>query len=78
MNSARFALEHKHTIFALLLAVLFLGVFSRFTIKTELFPDTSPPLVNVITPYPGAGAATVPCPFPCWPPLPACAFSAST
>jgi len=59
MNSARFALEHKHTIFALLLAVLFLGVFSRFTIKTELFPDTSPPLVNVITPYPGAGAATV-------------------
>ena len=52
MNSARFALEHKHTIFALLLAVLFLGVFSRFTIKTELFPDTSPPLVQIITPKP--------------------------
>lgn len=59
MNSASFAIRHRYTIFALLLAVFFFGLFARGTIKTELFPDTAPPIVNVMTPYPGASAETV-------------------
>lgn len=59
MNSARFAIKHRYVIFSLLLAVLFFGLAARFTIKTELFPDTTPPLVNIMTPYPGAEAQTV-------------------
>jgi len=59
MNIAEFSIKHKYTIMALIIAVLFFGIFSGKTLKTELMPDTNPPVVNVITAYPGVAAKDV-------------------
>jgi CzcA family heavy metal efflux pump len=52
-------LRYRHTTLALLLAVLVLGVQARFLLPVQLFPDTDPPTVTVITEYPGMAAADV-------------------
>jgi len=59
MTWPEFAIKHKYTIFALILAIVFFGFYAKNAMKIELFPDTSPPLVNVITVYPGASAEDV-------------------
>ncbi|HKJ76041.1 MAG TPA: efflux RND transporter permease subunit [Gammaproteobacteria bacterium] len=56
MSWPRFSLRYRYTIFALLIGVVVLGVTARFGIPIQLFPDTDPPVVTVITPYPGAAA----------------------
>lgn len=59
MNIAEFSIKHKYTIFALVIAIILFGVYSAKTLKVELMPDTNPPLVNVITAYPGVSAKDV-------------------
>lgn len=59
MNWPAFAIKHKYTVFALVLAIVFFGLYAKNVIKLELFPDTSPPMVNVITVYPGVAASDV-------------------
>ncbi len=59
MSWPRFSLRHRYTIFAALIAVVVFGVNARVEMPIELFPDTDPPVVTVITPYPGVAAADV-------------------
>lgn len=59
MNWPAFSIKHKYTVFALVLAVIIFGLYAKGNIKEELFPETAPPLVNVITAYPGTSPADV-------------------
>ncbi len=55
----RLILHHRHAVIALLIGVLVLGFQARFSLPVQLFPDTDPPTVSVITEYPGMAAADV-------------------
>jgi hydrophobe/amphiphile efflux-1 (HAE1) family protein len=55
----RLALRYRHSVFALLIALVVLGVAARFELPVELFPDSDPPVVTVITAYPGVAPADV-------------------
>lgn len=55
----RWVLGHRHAVLAALAAVLILGFDARYQLPIQLFPDTDPPLVTVITPYPGMAAEDV-------------------
>lgn len=59
MSWPAFSIKHKYTVFALVLAVIIFGLYAKGNIKEELFPETAPPLVNVITAYPGTSPADV-------------------
>ena len=59
MNLTKLFLSNRHLVWALLLGVAFAGLRAYRSIPMQLFPDTAPPLVNVITAYPGAGARDV-------------------
>ncbi|AGL00611.1 efflux RND transporter permease subunit [Desulfoscipio gibsoniae] len=59
MRLSEFSLRHRYTVFALILAIIFFGVNAKGSMNVELFPDTAPPLVNVVTSYPGVGAEDV-------------------
>jgi len=59
MSWPRFSLQHRYTVFAVLIAVVILGVDARFNLPVDLFPDTDPPVVTVITHYPGVAATDV-------------------
>lgn len=59
MRWAEWVLRYRHAVIALLLAVLVLGVQARFQLPVQLFPDTDPPSVTVITEYPGMASADV-------------------
>lgn len=59
MNWAKSAIEKRYTVIALSLAVLVFGLMAWMSLPVALFPDTAPPLVNIITPYPGAAAVDV-------------------
>lgn len=59
MTLIRMLLKNRHFIWALLLGVVFAGLRAYRSIPMQLFPDTAPPLVNVITSWPGAGARDV-------------------
>ncbi len=59
MSWPRFSIQHRYTIFAALIAVIILGISARFSLPVRLFPDTDPPVVTVITPYPGVAAVDV-------------------
>ncbi|NIV94906.1 AcrB/AcrD/AcrF family protein, partial [candidate division KSB1 bacterium] len=59
MTLSRFALSNRYTIWALSIAALIFGTLAYFTLPIDLFPETAPPLVNVLTPYPGAAAEDV-------------------
>ncbi|WP_018168399.1 efflux RND transporter permease subunit [Thioalkalivibrio sp. ALMg9] len=52
-------LRYRHTVLALLAAALILGLQARFDLPVQLFPDTDPPTVTVITAYPGMAALDV-------------------
>jgi HAE1 family hydrophobic/amphiphilic exporter-1 len=54
-----FSLRHRYTVFAALIAVVVLGVTARQELPVQLFPDTDPPVVTVITTYPGVAAEDV-------------------
>ena len=59
MTLSHFALEAKHTIWALSIGVLIFGSLAYLGLPIQLFPETAPPLVNVLTSYPGAAALDV-------------------
>ncbi len=59
MRLIRALMGNRHLIWALLFGVVFAGVRAYRSIPMQLFPDTAPPLVNVITGWPGAGARDV-------------------
>lgn len=59
MNLAEFSIKNKYTIFAVIIATLLFGIYAGKTLKMELFPDTSPPLINVVTAYPGVSAKDI-------------------
>ncbi|MFO7592514.1 MAG: efflux RND transporter permease subunit [Pseudomonadota bacterium] len=59
MSWPRFSLRYRYTIFAALIAVVVFGVAARMTLPIQLFPDSDPPVVTVITTYPGVAAVDV-------------------
>lgn len=59
MNWAGFSIEKRYTVIALSLAVLIFGLLAWTQLPIALFPDTAPPLVNIVTAYPGAAALDV-------------------
>lgn len=59
MSWPRFALRYRYTVFALLIAVIVFGVVARLGLPIQLFPDSDPPVVTIITPYPGVAAVDV-------------------
>lgn len=55
----RWVLAHPHAVLAALVAVLLLGLDARLQLPVQLFPDTDPPMVTVMTPYRGMAAERV-------------------
>jgi multidrug efflux pump subunit AcrB len=55
----RWVLGNRHAVWALVLAVGIFGVLAYQRLPVQLFPDTAPPLVNIITAHPGATAEDV-------------------
>ncbi len=59
MNLTGFSLRNPFTIIALVLVVAAMGLFAFFRTPTDLFPNTTPPQVVVVTVEPGAVARDV-------------------
>ncbi len=59
MSLTRTSINNPYGVIALALAVLALGLFAFFRTPTDLFPDTAPPQVSVITVNPGASSLGV-------------------
>ncbi len=59
MSWPRFSIHYRYTIFALLIGIIVIGAVARFSLPVRLFPDTDPPVVTVITAYPGVAARDV-------------------
>lgn len=59
MTIPGFALGNKYTVWALTIAVVIFGTLAYISLPIQLFPETAPPLVNILTPYPGAAAQDV-------------------
>jgi multidrug efflux pump subunit AcrB len=59
MNLTAFSMKNPFTVIALVLVVVALGAFAFFRTPTDLFPNTVPPQVVVVTVYPGADAGDV-------------------
>ncbi|MFP4010888.1 MAG: efflux RND transporter permease subunit [Spirochaetaceae bacterium] len=59
MTLSEYSLRHRFTIYPLFIATVVFGLLAYLNLPIQLFPDTEPPLVNVLTTYPGAGAEDV-------------------
>ncbi|MFP4191907.1 MAG: efflux RND transporter permease subunit [Candidatus Hydrogenedentota bacterium] len=59
MNLTESSLRHPYSVAALALLITAVGIAGFFRTPTDLFPDTFPPQVLVITVQPGAGADDV-------------------
>ncbi len=59
MSWPRFSINYRYTVFALLIGIIVIGVVARFSLPVRLFPDTDPPVVTVMTSYPGVAARDV-------------------
>ncbi|MGM0674982.1 MAG: efflux RND transporter permease subunit [Spirochaetota bacterium] len=59
MTLSEYALKNKFTIYPLFIATVVFGLLAYLNLPIQLFPDTSPPLVNVLTSYRGAAAEDV-------------------
>ena len=59
MNLTNFSIKYPFTIVAILLLVAAIGTLSFFKTPTDLFPNSTPPQVSVITVESGASAANV-------------------
>ncbi len=59
MKITHLFLGNRHAVWAMVVAILFLGTVGYLQIPVRLFPDTAPPLVNVVTAWPGANATDV-------------------
>ncbi len=52
-------LRNRHALWAMILATVVFGIAAYRALPVQLFPDTDPPLVSVVTAYPGAEARDV-------------------
>lgn len=59
MSMTRASINNPYGVIALALVVVALGLFAFFRTPTDLFPDTAPPQVAVITVQPGASSDDV-------------------
>jgi multidrug efflux pump subunit AcrB len=59
MSWAGFSLARRHAVWAASIAVVVFGALAWFRLPISLFPDTAPPLVNIVTAHPGAAALDV-------------------
>jgi len=59
MSLTRKLIHGRHTVWALTIAAAVFGLLAYLSLPMQLFPDTAPPLVNVLTIYPGASAEDV-------------------
>lgn len=59
MTLSQFSLNNRYTVYAVSIAAIIFGMLAYFSLPIQLFPDTAPPLVNILTPYPGAAAEDV-------------------
>ncbi|MEZ4459450.1 MAG: efflux RND transporter permease subunit [bacterium] len=59
MSFAQTVVDNRYAVGALTLAAAIFGVLAYLTLPMQLFPDTAPPLINVVTMYPGASAEDV-------------------
>ncbi len=59
MSFGKFSTGKKYVVLSLIIGILIFGVYSMFTLNTQLSPDTSPPTVTVMSVYPGAMALDV-------------------
>lgn len=59
MSVTRKLLQNRHAIWALVIAATVFGVKAYVSLPMQLFPDTAPPLVNVVTAWPGSSALDV-------------------
>jgi len=59
MAISDYSLNNRFTIYPLFIAAVIFGLLAYFNLPIQLFPDTSPPLVNILTSYPGAAAEDV-------------------
>ncbi|VAX06386.1 RND multidrug efflux transporter; Acriflavin resistance protein [hydrothermal vent metagenome] len=59
MSWPRFSIDYRYTVFAVLIGIVVVGLVARFSLPVRLFPDTDPPVVTVLTTYPGVAARDV-------------------
>ncbi len=59
MSFGRFSTGKKYVVLSLIIGILIFGIYSMFTLNTQLSPDTSPPTATVMSVYPGAMALDV-------------------
>jgi len=59
MSFTRAIVRNQHAVWAAVIAAFIFGVVGYLQLPVRLFPDTAPPLVNVVTPWPGAAASDV-------------------
>jgi hydrophobe/amphiphile efflux-1 (HAE1) family protein len=59
MTLSDFTLGNRYTVYAATIAAVVFGVLAYLSLPIQLFPDTAPPLVNVLTSYPGTAASDV-------------------
>lgn len=59
MTLSEFGLKNRYTVYALSIAAIFFGIVAYLSIPIQLFPETAPPLVNILTAYPGSSAEDV-------------------
>lgn len=59
MNIPKLAVEKPVTTTMIFVAIFLLGLVSLFRLPVDLFPEIEPPIISVITSYPGAGASDV-------------------
>ncbi len=59
MTLSGFSLNNRYTIYALTFGAVIFGLMAYVSLPIQLFPDTAPPMVNIITAYPGAAAKDV-------------------
>jgi len=59
MSWAGFSLARRHAVYAASIAVIVFGGLAWLRLPISLFPDTAPPLVNIVTAQPGAAALDV-------------------
>lgn len=59
MSFTALTLRYRHAVWALAIAVTFFGIRAYLTLPMQLFPDTNPPQVRIMTAWPGAAAEDV-------------------
>ncbi len=59
MKLQEYVVNRKYTMIAFAVIIVFFGILAKMNIPIELFPNTAPPIVNVVTAYPGASAQDV-------------------